>query len=274
VVPADKIIGPMIGPFAERAAKRMFERCLEDELCGKAFPELEENFETLMRELDDAVRTVELRHPLSNEPTQVELSRARVAQVIRFASYQPQVLSIMPLMIHRAAVKDDWSPLAAQWLVLGESMQGTLSVGLHYSIICSEDIPFIQEESDIGAEDGGHFLGSDPVEMLKAVCSEWPAAEIPEDFNQPLESDRPVLLLSGELDPVTPPEWGEHAAKRLSNSRHLTLKGKGHNVVHQGCVPFLLRDFLSGKKLDELDAECLERMRPTPFFLDFAGPGA
>jgi len=273
VVPPDEILGPMIAPFAQRAVDRMLARCEEDEACAETFPGLSEHFEALMDQLAEDPKTVSLRHPRDHESTEVELSKSQVAQVVRFAAYQPEWLSIMPLLLYRAAAEEDWAPLAAQWLLLSDSMGDSLSLGMHYSVICSEDIPFL-EGSDNGLselEDPG-FLGEDPLEMLTAVCSIWPKGDVSADFHEPVSSDRPVLLLSGELDPVTPPEWGDQAMASLGNARHLTLKGKGHNVAHLGCMPFILRDFLAGTAPADLDTDCLERMRPTPFFLDFSGP--
>ncbi|MCP1728203.1 pimeloyl-ACP methyl ester carboxylesterase [Natronospira proteinivora] len=274
VVPADEILGPMIAPFAQQSVDRMMARCENDSACREAFPDLAEHFEALMAELAESPETVALRHPRTHESTEVTLSRAKVAQVVRFAAYQPEWLALMPLLLHQAAAEDDWGPLAAQWLLLSDSMQDSLSLGLHYSVICSEDVPFVEERGDLEQLGEPGFLGQDPMQMLEGICSVWPQGEIPDDFHEPVSSDKPVLLLSGELDPVTPPAWGDQAAASLSNARHLTLKGKGHNVVHLGCLPFLLRDFLAGTEPDALDTDCLEKMRPMPFFLDFSGPAA
>ena len=50
--------------------------------------------------------------------------------------------------------------------------------------------------------------------------------------------------MSGELDPVTPPEYGDRVAKGLPNARHLSLKGQGHNVFATGCMPKLVGQFI------------------------------
>ncbi|WP_406672443.1 alpha/beta hydrolase [Natronospira sp.] len=270
VVPADEVLGPMLAPFAERAVKRMLQRCESSEDCREAFPDLEEGLRSLLESVAEEEREVSIRHPRSHEWTEVALNRQRIGQLLRFAAYQPDVLAIMPLLIHRAAREDDWAPLAAQWVTLGESLEGSLSIPLHYAVVCSEDISFIDEDSPFSEEDG--LLGLNPLALLQAACAEWPRADIPADFHQAVASERPVLLLSGELDPVTPPEWGDQAAATLDNSRHVILKGKGHNVIHHGCLPFLVRDFLRNRDPAGLDSDCLSAMRPMPFFLDFSGP--
>ena len=88
----------------------------------------------------------------------------------------------------------------------------------------------------------------------------------------PSNSDIPVLLLSGEADPVTPWSYAERAMATLSNSRPLVLKGQGHGQIGTGCMPQLLGEFIANPDPLALDAECIERTKPTGFFLDFNGP--
>ena len=78
---------------------------------------------------------------------------------------------------------------------------------------------------------------------LLAQCEVWPRGRRPADFNAPVQSDRPVLLLSGQLDPVTPPRHGEAIARALPNVRHFVAPHLGHGVSGQGCAPDLIGRF-------------------------------
>jgi hypothetical protein len=80
-----------------------------------------------------------------------------------------------------------------------------------------------------------------------------------------------VLILEGELDPVTPPRYGEQVLKGLGNGRLLVAKGQGHNVIGRGCLPKLVDDFVGKLRPQELDAKCLDTLGPTPAFIDFNG---
>ena len=62
----------------------------------------------------------------------------------------------------------------------------------------------------------------------------------------PLASDVPVLLLSGGLDPVTPPAYAEEVAKTLRNHRHVVAAGYGHIVSPHACGPRLVAAFVDG----------------------------
>jgi pimeloyl-ACP methyl ester carboxylesterase len=103
------------------------------------------------------------------------------------------------------------------------------------------------------------------------VCSVWPHGTRPADFHAPLTSDKPVLLLAGQYDPVTPPRYAEEVAKGLPNARVLLLKGQAHSVMAAGCTPELVQQFIEKLDPKKLDASCLDRLSPTPIFIDFNG---
>ena len=58
----------------------------------------------------------------------------------------------------------------------------------------------------------------------------WPGGHAPIDAFAPVRSDVPALILSGGLDPVTPPANGEAIAKTLANHKHVVAPGYGHIV--------------------------------------------
>src|SRR5690606_2964699 len=107
----------------------------------------------------------------------------------------------------------------------------------------------------------------------RRICARWPRGELDEDFKHPLATDRPILLLSGENDPVTPPAYAAEAiAGGFTNAVHLIGEGQGHGLAVVGCAPRLLRVFLENPAPAELDSECLAAEPPAPFFLSVLGP--
>jgi fermentation-respiration switch protein FrsA (DUF1100 family) len=92
------------------------------------------------------------------------------------------------------------------------------------------------------------------------------------DFKKPVVSAKPVLLLSGEDDPVTPPANAERTAKTLSNSLSLVTPGQGHGNVFRGCVPRIAAAFVDTASVKGLDTACVKDMKPFPFFVSFSGP--
>src|SRR5690606_38659927 len=137
------------------------------------------------------------------------------------------------------------------------------------SVICSEDADGLRVDPEMAAS----LLGNDLITGLLAQCEAWPKGTRPDDFHQPLASDVPTLLLSGELDPVTPPAYAERIAGTLPNGRVLVLRGQGHNVIGSGCMPRLFAEFLDTTDAKGLDAQCLDTLAYTPPFTSFNGWG-
>jgi pimeloyl-ACP methyl ester carboxylesterase len=142
---------------------------------------------------------------------------------------------------------------------------------MHNSVVCTEDAPWFPAE--LAPDAALAYLGTAVVDGLEAICESWPRGVIDDDFKQPVVSDRPVLLLSGEHDPVTPPANAEQIVQTgLANSRHLIGRAQGHGIAGVGCVPRLMEEFIESADFSELDADCLDRVPPMPFFLSFQGP--
>jgi len=51
----------------------------------------------------------------------------------------------------------------------------------------------------------------------------------------------------------------------------LLFKGQGHSVLAAGCGPQLVQHFVEQLDPKTLDASCLDRLKATPFFIDFNG---
>ena len=271
VVPPDHALGSDIAFNAQAALDGLFERCAADSACSEAFPDLAGDFARLQARLRDSPETVSLRHPVTGEWEDVNFGEAGMAAAVRLLSYRPEGLAILPVLIHRAA-SGDAGPLAAQTLIQVSAIADLLSEGMHNSVMCTEDVPFYVpgEEALTGLDET--YLGPLQVEALMAICEIWPAGEIDEDFGTPVTADRPVLLISGELDPITPPVYAERAAVDLPTAGTLEVPASGHGVAATGCMPALLAEFVATGDPDALDGTCLERVRGLPFFTDLNGP--
>ncbi len=80
-------------------------------------------------------------------------------------------------------------------------------------------------------------------------------------FYEPVKSDIPTLVLSGEVDPVTPPTWGEQTAATLSRSKHIVIPGTGHTAGGTGCGQRLMREFIEEGSTADLDTTCVDKIR-------------
>jgi pimeloyl-ACP methyl ester carboxylesterase len=213
---------------------------------------------------------VTVEHPRTGESAEIVLERAMLINGIRGTLYVPDLAALVPLGIDSAR-SGDYAPLLAQTLMLTDAMEDNLAEGMFLSVVCSEDVPFISDD-DVARETNGTRIGSQIVEMMRESCALWRRADVPDGYREPVEVDVPTLVLSGDLDPVTPPRWGEHAAESLPHARHVVVPGAGHGTLGVPCMDGVLADFVAGADPDALDVSCLdEHLRPR-FFVDFAGP--
>jgi hypothetical protein len=82
----------------------------------------------------------------------------------------------------------------------------------------------------------------------------------------------PTLVLSGELDPITPPVWGEAITKHLANAKHIVIPGTGHTAGGTGCGMRIIRNFIDKGTTEGLDTSCIANVKRPPFFVTPAGP--
>ncbi|RMG96434.1 MAG: alpha/beta hydrolase [Deltaproteobacteria bacterium] len=271
VAPPEMVLFEDFATDAQAALDGRLAACAADEACNEAFGDLAHRFSEALADLARAPRTVRAEHPRTGESFEVEASRRIVAPLVRGLLYATDLAPILPYTLHRLAA-GDLDPLLGQGLVFADEVEGSMATAMMLSVVCAEDVPFIEPER-ARAKSEGTFLGTVLVDLLREVCARWPHGEVPPDVKAPVTSDVPVLLLSGQLDPVTPPRWAELAARGLTRSWHVVVPRAGHGTLVAGCVPDLVGEFLAAPgSFAEVDTSCVESFAPLPFFVDAGGP--
>ncbi len=270
LAPTDMRLFLDFGPDSQRALDRMLADCEADTGgCAAAFPDVRaELAELLARDAEAPPATVS--HPRTGATEDVPLPGPALAGAIRGALYQPHLAALLPLAIHEAHA-GRWEPFVALTAAIGGSTSDGMSMGMMLSVACAEDWPRITD-ADRAAAATSSFLGDSLVTTLDTWCGVWPRAALPDGYSDPVAFDGPTLLLSGDLDPVTPPRWGERVREHLPQSVHVVSPGSGHNVAMHGCIPTLIAGFIEAGTGADLDPSCAADIRRPPFFVDFAGP--
>lgn len=271
VAPPDMFLPLHVARDAQRALDRLFVDCRADAACARTFPTLEADTAALFTRLERERPTVKVLHPRTGRPIETPLSRRDAALIVFRALYIPEVASLLPRVLTEAFAGNYQGLFALAFQGAPEGDTRDMALGMHLSITCAEDIPRITPEAKAAADAAG-FLGSAMFDAQYAACSFWPRGEIPESYYAPVRSEKPVLILSGADDPVTPPIWGDTVAKDLPNSKHIVVPGAGHNTLTRGCVPMLMAKFLSESSVQGLDPSCLQTLGRPPFFVTPTGP--
>lgn len=250
---------------SQRSLDLLLADCAADEACRTAYPRLKEKLAAVEARLAETPAAVEIEDPKTKKRVRLTISRDLFNEELRWRLYG-EGPSPIPEYIQRAS-EGDFSKLAATLLRQRRAISSgnVLSIGTFLSVTCAEDVPLIDpEEARRLAQ--GTFLGTYRVDQQARACSVWPRGKVSPDFAEAVRSDVPVLLMSGERDPATPPRWGEQVARGLIHARHVIFPGGAH-IGRSPCVRKLLGDFFNRGTVEGLDTACVQEPRKTAFVL-------
>ncbi len=80
-------------------------------------------------------------------------------------------------------------------------------------------------------------------------------------------SDVPVLVMTGEFDPDTPPDWGRGLINHMPNAQVVLMPGKSHGAGFNRCGGTIELAFIADPKAP-LDTTCALKMRGADFRLN------
>jgi pimeloyl-ACP methyl ester carboxylesterase len=247
-----------------RAMDLLLDECEHDAACHAAFPQIRDDWRNVLEQLEKQPARVEYLPRDNAAPTTVEIQRGVFAEKIRTWMYGRDKAARIPLIVHQAAA-GDFRPFLQQ--AIAPSIPDFVADGMYLSVSCAEDVPFIDQD-EAAALNADNPFGNYRVFQQTRACGMWPRGEIPADFLEPVRSDAPVLIFSGNMDPVTPPKYGEEVARHLPNSRHVIIPEAAHEVdglTDPGCIDRIAIEFLDKGDAKNIDVSCVERMARPPF---------
>ncbi len=255
VAPMDLIITLDVWRTREAVLAAIYARCAANERCQAAHPDLAGTLTRIRNDLGADGRELTLVDPRTGASRTERVTFDLVLSALQPLTYAPETAILLPEMLSLAARGQFGALLAAHIAASGE-LSDKLNAALHFSVTCAEDVPRITQQNEASA------LADLPSAALArqaiAVCSVWPRGQMPADFAQPVTGSVPALLLSGGMDPVTPPAYGDAVAKGFANSRHIVAPGYGHIVSVHACAPRLLAAFVDHAGFDALPSSCVE----------------
>jgi pimeloyl-ACP methyl ester carboxylesterase len=268
VVPQSLALGTEHAVKLDQAIYRVLEGCEADPLCSQTFPGTAAKLQGLIQSLEENPVDVSIIHPTTGQPFSLTFNREVLSTSLRFLTYSSDTQAMLPLLIHEAAVEQRFDRLASQMLIATTGLQQSISQGMELSVMCAEDYPLYFENP----ASKNTLMGDMMDKAVGIQCEIWPKGPVPGNFHEPVSAEVPVLLLSGELDPVTPPEYGDQVAIHFPNNRHLIAPGQGHIAATRGCMGKIVSEFIIEGNADDLATECISEMQATPYFISLTGP--
>lgn len=243
VVPVENRAPLYHAAAAQRAFDLLVGQCRADAKCRAAYPDTAGDLKAVLDRLNVEPARVRVRSPATGDPTEVRLSASGMADALRVMLYSLENGRRVPLLLQRARA-GDLTPFAEAGMQSSRWLTLAIRAGLLLSFTCAEDVARIRPD-EVAKETAGSFIGAQRVHNQMAACSTWPKRAVPAAYYRPLRSRVPVILVSGDLDPVTPPMWGEIALRHFSRGIHMVIPG-GHTPTNS-CIDDLGRRlFLTG----------------------------
>jgi pimeloyl-ACP methyl ester carboxylesterase len=270
VAPPDMALPATFSPDGQAALDAVFAACEADKGCNTRHPALRERWRLLAAALP---KPMPVTHPLTGATETLVVTRDMLAAQVRLPLYAPALAAALPAAMDRAT-RGDLGPLLALNMGMSSRRETQLAMGMHFSVVCAEDMPRMA-----GAQERpGADLGSSFAELYTRVCAQWPRGAVPEAFYRVPALAAPTLVLSGGADPVTPPRHGERITKALgASARHIVVPQAGHGVMAMPCmrdVMFRFIDADSDGAAGQVDADCANGIPRPPAFVPLAPAAA
>jgi pimeloyl-ACP methyl ester carboxylesterase len=272
VVPSGDYIPFDFARRSERALQGVIDECMSDEACSGAFPNLRAETKAVLERLIKGPVETEITIPPAPDQTgpagtvKLKLSRDLGAEAIRYMLYNPGSAARVPLVLHQAAT-GNFAPLAQLAFRFRSTLVATGSNGMYLSVTCAEDLPWFNR-NDATNLAASTFLGDYRVRQQLEACALWPRAQT--STNYAVQNSAPVLMLTGEWDPVTPPANAEAAGRSLTNSLQVVIPHGGHGfngLEGLQCVQKLIGEFVDQGSVKNLDTTCVKQIKRRGFAL-------
>jgi pimeloyl-ACP methyl ester carboxylesterase len=268
VAPPDMVLPAAFSADNQAALDRVFAACEADAaVCRRAHPALRSEWQGLLAALPKAVSVA---HPVTGVVEQLMLTRELLLGLARAPLYAPALAAGLPRAVSEAA-SGRFEPLVGLASALQGARSASLAEGMHFSVVCAEDVPQLgTSASPAGADFGSIFS-----DQYRRFCAGWPVGTVPAAFYSVPPAPAAALVLSGGADPVTPPRHGERVTKALgAKARHVVVAEAGHGVMALPCmrdVLFRFVDAADDAAALQVKADCASAL-PRPGV--FVPPGA
>ncbi len=255
-----------------RTALQLLEDCEADEGCANAYPDVKSVLFDVIDGLNAEPVPITVTNPLDGQSYPAVLSGDGVYGILVSTLYQTQLIPALPQAIYDVSNGDYglMTQLSGARLMLFD----LVTRGVQYSVICVEDLVGRTREEVLArvAALPTQLQGRvDPEQAIDygifGICEKWTSGEADPSFKEPLVSDIPTLLMAGEYDGITPPEYARQVADRLSNSTMFEVPAAGHDgETLSDCAVGIIVGFIDDPEAT-LEASCIEQIPAMAFDL-------
>ncbi len=232
------------------ALLQLVDRCMADEACNQAYPDLEKVLFEVVDRLNAEPLEITLTNPIDGQEYESVLTGDAAFSNLAALLYQTQLIPAIPQAIYDVYHED--YALITQLRSINLIFLEALSRGMEFSVLCADDLigktpaDLLAARAELPPELNSPRNSELLIEYgLFGICEKWPVEEAGAWVKEPVISELPTLLLAGEFDPVTPPEYGQLVASHLSQGYFYEFPGIGHDItIASACAREMAGAFL------------------------------
>lgn len=247
----------------DRALHVLFENCALDEACNTSYPDLEQVLFDTVTQLNQQAIRFDAPDPYSNRIfAGIIFDGDMMLRTVFQLLYSSDILPRLPELIYQASESnfDLWLVLVG-WLTANRD---TVDIGMHYAVQCQEEFIFTADSTIREAWSAfPHFDSYSQMIYrtgdIRAICTAFNAGTSPLIENQAVSSEIPALIIAGEYDPITPPQWAMQVHEQTGDSIYLELPHRGHGASGStGCAQSMVIDYFVLEDVSQLDTTCID----------------
>ncbi len=219
------------------AFDRLWRMCDAHPVCQENYPGLEVKFIDTVAKLNALPAPLVVTDPTTGQELEGTLDGGGLAGLVFQAMYSAELLPVIPEMIYDAAQGDYWSFRKLTEIALAQS--DYISVGMNTAVQCVDELAFTTAaeldaaEAAVATRAGTYGIKANlsSAESL-SVCDLLGRFDTPAKENMPVSNANiPTLVLAGQFDPITPPEWGQQVTALMSRGVFAPVSTAGHGVT-------------------------------------------
>lgn len=281
---------PQSDPFTEDivatrySIEQLADACAAQTSCDRRFPDMGRAVSEAIAQLDAKPVTATDQGSLAaaeaGHPIDVVIDGAMFLRILREAlAYEGgQSIPLLPATVF--GVLDGRVPEAT--LSIASPITGraalcvgyrpfcsgsAISHGTYYSVLCHDEVPFVERGSLASAAGGDPAFQEDFVSNpYLDVCETWDVGRADPSMHQPVTSNIPTLIFVGEFDPFDSVPQVRAGAVTLSNASVVEVPGQTYNNP-RGFIecPLTIRNAWIDALTSPLETSCLRKIPKIEF---------
>ncbi len=222
----------------DAAIESVFRQCEQQTACASRYPDLRSDYQILMARVERTPIVINIPAKYNHPATTFHLNARDLRLLIHQLLYGKEFIAAVPMLIHRLARQNDVEALPLL-LDIGIGMRiNSLDFAVYYLTLApTEQAPMVASAEHRGLA----FFDTDP--SLFALARE--AGVVARADHAPAVKRAQTLVLSGGMDPIASPQYGDRIEEEGAGKRVL-FSGAGHGVsAAVPCTGKLIAGFIA-----------------------------